>query len=620
MKEKVSLTVLDRLVLGLLLSVGVLEKPGSGDTARLEPMVVQRWHVVELQLEGPETSETATPNPFTDIRLDVSFQHESGEKRIRGFYAADGNAAKSGASSGNIWKVRFTPEEVGEWTYTASFRSGEDIALAESNDEGQVLQEFSGSTGSIQVIAQDKSATSDFRQRGFLIADAGFFKFRHNQRLWLKGGCGSPENLLAFKDFDDTYRIKAESRAGEATATEQVHAYAAHLRDWRSGDPTWKENLGKGLIGGINYLADQGVNSIYFLTMNIGGDGKDVWPYLSPTNRDRFDCSKLDQWEIVFEHMQRRGIALHVVTQETENEKMLDDGETGRMRKLYYDELIARFAHHPAVIWNLGEENGPADFSPNGQTNAQQRAMASYLDARDPYDHPIVIHTHSTKQSKDDILPGLLGHAPLDGLSFQVNQPPRVHEEVGSWIQQSDAAGRRWLIAMDEIGKWDTGVVPDSVDPDHDDLRREVLWGALMAGAAGVEWYFGANYPHNDLTCEDWRQRENMWKQTAIAVRFFDEHTPFSKMRPMPALVSNERAYCFARPGDTYVVYLESEASTTVTLPAGSYDVNWFDPKHGGQLQLGSITQANGPADVHLGEPPSDKPQDWVVLIRPSKK
>ncbi|MEZ5397230.1 MAG: hypothetical protein R2724_31245 [Bryobacterales bacterium] len=36
--------------------------------------------------------------------------------------------------------------------------------------------------------------------------------------------------------------------------------------------------------------------------------------------RDRYDVSKLDQWEVVFRHMDRLGLMLHVVTQETEND------------------------------------------------------------------------------------------------------------------------------------------------------------------------------------------------------------------------------------------------------------------------------------------------------------
>jgi len=54
------------------------------------------------------------------------------------------------------------------------------------------------------------------------------------------------------------------------------------------------------------------------LTMNIIGDGKDVWPYTDYNERYRFDCSKLDQWEIVFEHMETLGIMAHYVLQETE--------------------------------------------------------------------------------------------------------------------------------------------------------------------------------------------------------------------------------------------------------------------------------------------------------------
>ena len=53
------------------------------------------------------------------------------------------------------------------------------------------------------------------------------------------------------------------------------------------------------------------MNSVYFMAMNVEGDGKDVWPWTSDAERYRFDCSKLAQWEIVFSHMDRCGIMLH---------------------------------------------------------------------------------------------------------------------------------------------------------------------------------------------------------------------------------------------------------------------------------------------------------------------
>jgi len=100
------------------------------------------------------------------------------------------------------------------------------------------------------------------------------------------------------------------------------------------------------------------MNAISFLTMNINGDDKNVWPYLSidPSDFVRMDVSKLAQWEIVFTVADRMGIFLHFKTQEKENSFLLDGGELGggavglgTERKLYYREMIARFGHH--VSW-----------------------------------------------------------------------------------------------------------------------------------------------------------------------------------------------------------------------------------------------------------------------------
>ena len=82
------------------------------------------------------------------------------------------------------------------------------------------------------------------------------------------------------------------------------------------------------MIGAVNYLVSKGMNSIYMLTLNIMGDGKDVWPYSDHDERYRFDCSKPDQWEIVFDYMEQKGVMSHFVLQETENKVLLDGGHT----------------------------------------------------------------------------------------------------------------------------------------------------------------------------------------------------------------------------------------------------------------------------------------------------
>ena len=42
----------------------------------------------------------------------------------------------------------------------------------------------------------------------------------------------------------------------------------------------------------------------------------------------------------------------------------------------------------------------------------------------------------------------------------------------------------------------------------------------------------------------------------------------------------------------------------------------WFNPRSGGALTTGSISNVRGPGPVDLGNPPIDPTQDWVIRIR----
>lgn len=199
---------------------------------------------------------------------------------------------------------------------------GVNIAIDPEPQAG-VPTAFDGASGSFHVSKTDKKAP-DFRAKGLLqYVGEHYLKHAGNGEYYLKGGADSPENFLAYAQFDDTYDADADSGSYKGVGT-FIHNYAPHRKDWRPGDPTWKDGKGKEIIGMLNYLAGKGMNSVYFLTYNIdGGDGRDSWMWSEVSVRDRFDCSKLDQWEIVFTHMDRLGIMLHVVTQETENDRNL---------------------------------------------------------------------------------------------------------------------------------------------------------------------------------------------------------------------------------------------------------------------------------------------------------
>ena len=84
---------------------------------------LKKWHTVTLTFDGPECSETDDYNPFFNYRLNVTFNHkESGKSyKVPGYFAADGNAGMTSATSGNKWRIHFTPDEIGNWNYTVDF-------------------------------------------------------------------------------------------------------------------------------------------------------------------------------------------------------------------------------------------------------------------------------------------------------------------------------------------------------------------------------------------------------------------------------------------------------------------------------------------------------------------
>ncbi len=555
---------------------------------------LRQWHRVTLTFDGPTVSEGGSPNPFLDYRLSVTFTNGGKQYTVPGFFAADGNAAETGATSGNKWRVHFTPDATGTWTYQVSFRTGSNVAVSDQAGAG-TPGSLDGLSGSFQVSASNKTG-ADFRAKGML-RYVGKHHFQHAStgEYFLKGGAGSPENFLAYKDFDDTYDLDNTNAF--------IHEYQPHLGDWKSGDPTWKNGKGKGIIGALNYLASKGVNSQYFIVMTgPKGDGKDVWPWTDPNVVDRYDVSKLDQWEIVFSHMDKLGIHLHFFMQEAENDHHLDNGDLGTMRKLYYRELVARFAHHLGITWDMGEEPD--------NTTARLKSYAAYVRQVDPYDHPISQHTYPREQDK--IYPDLLGDPNYESAALQVRAS---YNPTRQWREASAAAGRPWVVAHDEQVPGSTGVTPDADDPSRDVPRQDYLWGNLMAGGGGVEWYFGYGYAHNDVNAEDFRSRDKLFDQTRYALDFFRNHTPFWDMSPHDGLTSGGRApRVLAKLGHTYVVYqTQADSAVSVNLANGTYTTRWYNPRTG--QFAGNAQTVNGGGMTSMGTPPTENNKDWALLI-----
>lgn len=609
------------LIISLLFtSIGVMADVTVKQTGEL-----QKWHAVTLTFDGPKASEKDKINPFIHYRFNVEFTHQATNERflVPGYFAADGDAANTGAEAGNKWRVHFSPNKTGEWRWKASFRKDNFVAISPKPLSGFSAGYMDRQQGSFIIDDSDKKSP-DFRAKGRLqYVNEPYLRFEGNGEYFIKSGPDAPENLLAYADFDGSFHTDGHK-------DELVKTWQAHNKDWQKGDPTWKDNKGKALIGALNYIASKGLNSISFLTLNIMGDDQNVFPYIDYDTFDRFDVSKLDQWNIVFSHAQSLGLFLHFKTQEVENQGLLDNGGLGLHRQLYYRELIARFGHHLALNWNMAEESGEwhTGHKTMPQNTIQRLAMAKYFENNDPYHHHVVIHNG---EFFNDIS---ADNSSYTGVSLQTDREDysRVHPEVKKIRSWPVTNGRPLAVSVDEPGHHKFNLPPDDIDPEHKLARMNALWGSFMAGAWGVEWYFGYGYPHSDLTAQDWRSRDLFWEQVKHALDFFKlSGVEYQKAYSLDHLASGQpsnNVWVLAQPNEFYIVYVKN-ASKEVTLAMdygmGKYSIQWFDPRNGGKLQNGTKTEITIDRDLEnvweksrhqLGLPKSNTDKDWVVLIK----
>ena len=572
---------------------------------------LRRWHKVTLTCDGPTTSEDAATNPFMNYRFDATFTHSSGKKFVvPGYYAACDNPT-DGCNSGNKWKVHFAPNLTGSWTYSLAFKTGSKVAI---NGGGTTANFFDGKSGDFTIGESDKTGR-DFRaaQKGQLkyvgehyLQFAGTGGNTPNGKYFIKAGADAPENMLAYDDFDATPNRGNRRKSWQPHQQDYVAAEASKF--------TWGSGKGSELLGCVNYLSTKGVNAFSFLTLSLHGDDENVFPYLMKVNEstyngyndaqqwadgvhhDRFDVSKLAQWERIFEYADMKGMFMHFKTLETENDNIMDNDNFGDERKIYYRELIARFSHHMAMNWNLSEESTLKD--------GVVQQTAAYLKSVDPYGHHRVLHTYPNQQAQR-YDPQLGNNSELTGASIQTAKN-NVHADVLNWVTKSATAGKKWVVANDEQGSANIGVDVDGKDDKL--VREEVLWGTLMAGGMGVEYYYGYQTDPSDLTAESHRSRDLKYSQAAHAIKFFETYLldHVAEMTSADGVTSANDDYVFAKAGQLYVVYRANGGTTAISLPSGTWSVQWFNPRTGGGL--------TSPTSLSNSLVAPDN-NDWVALI-----
>lgn len=482
--------------------------PATADETGDELAQFHKWARLELTFSGPDSiALSQQANPFR-IMMDVTFVAPDGRRfLVPAFYDGDG----AGGLDGNIWKVRFTPDATGEWSYQTT--------SAQSLLDGQNGRFVVNAPGDCRPYTPGD--LPDFGCVGRLTYDGSSYLKFIDGPYWLKGGVDDPEDFLA-----------PNQTAGFAN----------------------KE-------AAIDYLAGLGVNSIYMMLHNVGGDGRNVWPWVGDDetearrNHQHFDVARLAEWEELFSYIQERGLVLHLVFED-------DSAWNGFDRHLYYREMIARFGHHNGLYWNIAEEFDEL------YSAGEVKDFAALIAAIDPYDHPITVHHAGSLRRWEPFA----GDERFSLTSFQT-QPRPQNEAAVSWFERIRQSGRPIPISFDETGK---------LGPADRDRTRHIIWSIYLGGA---------NFEMHTSPLTDYRDFAAHFADMTQA-RTFMESLPFWEMRPANELLTAGEGYLLARPGDIYAAYLPNGGSVTIDLTAapGTFQVLWLDPRTGTAVEAATVT------------------------------
>jgi hypothetical protein len=87
----------------------------------------------------------------------------------------------------------------------------------------------------------------------------------------------------------------------------------------------------------------------------------------------------------------------------------------------------------------------------------------------------------------------------------------------------------------------------------------------------------------------------------------------------MNDVISDEDARCSGIEGEVYAIYAPSSAlpiQIDLSAVRDLFNLRWFDPVNGGDLQIGREDTMPGFGVRGLGKRPHDDARDWVILLK----
>lgn len=527
------------------------------------------WQLFEIELtadrdyENPYNSIGSAPGSdlVTAVFKGVSGEAEGASIEITGFWDGD-----------NTWKIRFSPPLPGRWNYVTS-----------SDDPG----------------------------------------------------LGSREGTLNVDSWNEDEKDENETRRGLITASEDHPGYFQYSDGtpflW-IGDTWWNWTKRSIHFSSFQELVDDRAEKGFTVgQLFVAANGWGPEASLLDQTYSEVDTEHMKRIDEMIEYANSKGITVWVHGWWSRENISETIGEE-KMRR-WWRYLVHRLGSYN-VFWVLAGEYNMNNYG--GFDLSFWKDLGRMVKNEDPYER--ITGTHPTP-------PGWGGGA--DAPQWSTGEI--LHDEEWLDYNQSQPGHGRWRQEMiPQIISEDVEREPKKptvvTEPWYEFVEgnpsgKEIrfgAWSAILSGAAGHSYGGGhvwlTHLPESPAGGGPWPLDERFdvntldyegAKSMGHLAGFF-HNIPYWEMKPASDLVHDYReAYCLAKSGEEYVIYLRWGGRASIDLQSSSeketFEYRWYNPATGeyqsdGTIQGGGIQSVPPPEDY----PGREEFRDWVLHIKKS--
>jgi hypothetical protein len=532
--------------------------------------------------ERPVTNAKAYGNKFADVELSVAYTAPSGKiTEFWGFFDGDG-AGGGDATTGDVWKMRFMPAEVGKWSYAYRWSDG-----------------TPGGEGSFECVAEGAG-------KGMLqpyAENPRWFAYNGTDPVWLK------------------------------SYYETGHGAIAQPFDWVT------ENIYQPMLDrGYNHLQVNWLLSLCcFGQYYKDGPEPSTQDLALYTEGQASSTMRLDVWKLMEQPLgwlNDRDVGVHMFLgfEGRKNDGPAWEALSDEEKEFYVRYVVARIGPFANLAgWNFVWEDP-------GHRATHELGLARLLEKHDVFNH---LRTYQDEHPRDNeyqrpeyTFAAVENHyitSPVRNDDINYRKSPWTHHMaciVGYvpgkpvYMSEGNSLWRRYWHER-------TGAT-------QDDLRR-AAWGCATAGAS---FCWNGHAREYDLTARGpegipFHGDDNPYTVSAryidILSRVMTEEVAFFRMTPRDELLMGHdphRVWCLAEAGKQYLVFSTAGEPFELYVAAGRYDNNvWIDTKTGDKRPAKGAVVAvedlatgagdgrrNGTAGVRFAPPSGDT--DWVLVVR----